>query len=323
MMFSILLLLFPLLVSAYSNPGACSGACNTHDPSLIQRTSDGTWFLFSTGGGIGISTASSISGSFTSVGEVLSSGSKIDLTGNTDLWAPDVHYVSGTYYLYYAVSTFGSQSSAIGVATSTTLEPGSWTDHGATGIASASGKAYNAIDPNLLEVSSTEFLFSFGSFWDDIYGVTFASPPLTAASGASSSQLSYNSSGTHAQEGSFRYYSSSTGYYYLLISSGICCGYDTSLPSPGDEYRIIMGRSTSPTGPFVDKDGKDMTAGGGSTLLKSHGYVYGPGGQGVYTASSLGDVLYYHYADTDVGLADADYLFGWNVLTYSSGWPAV
>jgi len=130
-----------------------------------------------------------------------------------------------------------------------------------------------------LEVSSTEFIFSFGSFWDDIYGVTFAKPPLTPASGASSSQLSYNSSGTHAQEGSFRYYASDTGYYYLLISAGICCNYNTDLPSPGDEYRIIMGRSTSPTGPFVDKNGKDMTAGGGSTLLESHGYVYGPGGQ--------------------------------------------
>jgi arabinan endo-1,5-alpha-L-arabinosidase len=225
--------------------------------------------------------------------------------------------------MYYAVSTFGSQSSAIGVATSTTMEPGSWTDHGATGISSSSSKAYNAIDPNLLEVSSTNFQFSFGSFWDDIYGVSFAEPPLKVTSGASSTQLSYNSSGTHAQEGSFRYYASSTGYYYLLISSGICCNYNTDKPAVGDEYRIIMGRSTSATGPFVDKDGKDMTAGGGSTLLKSHDYVYGPGGQGVYTASSLGDVLYYHYADTNVGLADSEYLFGWNVLTYSSGWPAV
>lgn len=86
MMFSILLLLLPLLVSAYSNPGVCSGACNTHDPALIQRTSDGTWFLFSTGGGIGVASASSIDGSFTAIGDVLADGSSIDLTGNTDLW---------------------------------------------------------------------------------------------------------------------------------------------------------------------------------------------------------------------------------------------
>jgi len=45
--------------------------------------------------------------------------------------------------------------------------------------------------------------------------------------------------------------------------------------------------------------------------------------RGVYTGSSLGDVLYYHYADKNVGLADSEYLFGWNVLSYSSGWPVV
>jgi len=316
-------LLLPLFVSAYSNPGACSGACNTHDPSLIQRTSDGKWFRFGTGGGIGISSASSISGPYTYLGVALSGGSSISLTGNTDLWAPDVHYVAGTYYMYYAVSTFGSQSSAIGVATSTTLEVGSWTDHGATGVASASGKAYNAIDPTLLMVSSTSYQLSFGSFWSDIYQVSFASPPLKVSSSATASQLSYNSTGAHAQEGSYIFWSSSTSYYYLLISAGTCCGYDTSLPAAGDEYRIIMGRSTSPTGPFLDKDGKDMKVGGGSTLLKSHGTVYGPGGQGVYTGSSLGAVLYYHYADTTIGLADSQYLFGWNVLTFSDGWPAV
>lgn len=57
--------------------------------------------------------------------------------------------------MYYAVSTFGSQNSAIGVATSSTMEVGSWTDHGATGVASSAGKLYNAIDPNLILVGST------------------------------------------------------------------------------------------------------------------------------------------------------------------------
>ena len=45
--------------------------------------------------------------------------------------------------------------------------------------------------------------------------------------------------------------------------------------------------------------------------------------RGVFTDSSLGLVLYYHYADTNDGIADADYLFGWNQITWSSGWPVV
>ncbi|ESZ91594.1 arabinan endo-1,5-alpha-L-arabinosidase C [Sclerotinia borealis F-4128] len=316
-------LLLPLLgllslVAAYSNPGSCSGNCYAHDPSLIQRSSDGTWFQFNTGNGIGIWKATALAGPWTYVGDALSGGSKIDLTGNTDLWAPDVHLVGSTYYMYYAVSAFGSQNSAIGVATSTTMEVGSWTDRGATGVASSSGKLYNAIDPNLILVGSTYYL-NFGSFWDDIYQVAMSSTP-TKASGSASYNLAYNSTGTHAEEGSYMFYYS--GYYYLLISSGICCGYDTSKPASGAEYKIVMCRSTSATGNFVDQSGKACAAGGGTTLLASHGNVYGPGGQGVYLSSS-GPILYYHYANPTIGLGDANYRFGYNYLTFSNGWPVV
>lgn len=81
--------------------------------------------------------------------------------------APSVHLVGSTYYLYYAVSVFGSQSSAIGYATSTTMEAGSWTDHGATGIASTSAKPYNAIDPALIQATDGSYSMNFGSFWGD------------------------------------------------------------------------------------------------------------------------------------------------------------
>ena len=83
--------------------------------------------------------------------------------------APDVHQIGNTYYMYYAVSAFGTQNSAIGVATSTTMEVGSWTDHsGSVGITSDGADTYNAIDPNLIQVGSTYYM-NFGSFWGDIY----------------------------------------------------------------------------------------------------------------------------------------------------------
>jgi arabinan endo-1,5-alpha-L-arabinosidase len=69
--------------------------------------------------------------------------------------------------MYYSVSVFGSQASAIGYATSTTMEVGSWTDHGATGIASSSGKAYNAIDGALVQATDGSYYVTFGSFWSD------------------------------------------------------------------------------------------------------------------------------------------------------------
>lgn len=124
--------------------------------------------------------------------------------------------------MYYAVSTSGSQDSAIGLATSSTMEVGSWTDLGATGIASSSSKPYNAIDPNLIAVGSNYYL-NFGSFWHDIYQAPMSSDAKTVAS--SSVNIEYNSTGTRPSEGSYMFYYGD--YYYLLWSSGICCGYDT------------------------------------------------------------------------------------------------
>jgi len=77
---------FASLVHGYANPGSCSGACNVHDPSLIQRSSDNVYFRFSTGNKISYASASSIAGPWTVVGSMLPSGSSIDLAGNTDLW---------------------------------------------------------------------------------------------------------------------------------------------------------------------------------------------------------------------------------------------
>lgn len=60
--------------SVYAAPGACSGACNIHDPALIQRESDGLYFRFSTGGAMAIATAPSVEGPWTDAGVVLPNG---------------------------------------------------------------------------------------------------------------------------------------------------------------------------------------------------------------------------------------------------------
>lgn len=204
-----------------------------------------------------------------------------------------MHLIGDTYIMYYAVSTFGSQASAIGYATSTTMEYGSWTDHGSTGISSSSGKSYNAIDPALIEVDGSYYM-NMGSFYGDIYQVPMNSAGTAAASAAYN--IAYNSSGSHAVEGSFMYYRSP--YYYLFFSSGACCGYDSDKPAAGEEYTVHVCRSESATGSFVDASGTSCTAGGGTVVLASHGTVYGPGGQGIIVDSAEGGaVMYYHYGE--------------------------
>lgn len=185
------------------------------------------------------------------------------------------------------MSTFGSQDSAIGVATSSSLDVGTWTDLGSTGIRSSSGKPYNAIDPNLVQDGST-YLLTFGSFWRDIYQVPMASPPKAVASGSSGAyNVAYDSVKTD-EEGAFVY--KNGAYYYLFYSKGQCCGYDASKPAAGGEYKIMVCRSSSATGGYVDAAGKACTSSGGTVVLESHGNVYGPGGQGVYNDPTHGPV---------------------------------
>ena len=78
------------------------------------------------------------------------------------------------------------------------------------------------------------------------------------------------------------------GYYYLFASFDFCCR------GAASTYRIMVGRSTSVTGPYVDRNGTAMTAGGGTEVLAGHGSVHGPGHQAVLTDTD-GDVLFYHY----------------------------
>ncbi|RSL95741.1 Arabinan endo-1,5-alpha-L-arabinosidase A [Fusarium oligoseptatum] len=112
-------------------------------------------------------------------------------------------------------------------------------------------------------------------------------------------------------------------YYYMFFSKGNCCGFDKDRPDAGQEYKIMVCRSSSATSGFVDKSGKSCTNGGGTVVLESHGWVYGPGGQGVYNDPTHGPVLYYHYVDTRIGYGDGQKVFGWNTISWSSEWPTI
>lgn len=267
-MLTLIVILFITFANAYS-PGPCSGDCQALDPALIQRQSDGKYFRFSTGGGVSITTADKLEGPWTQQGEALPNGSSIHISGvdSDNLWvsmtpllssnrctmsnnfsqAPDVHYENGIYYMYYAISADSKSTSAIGVASSPSMEVGSWEDHGGIGVGSNSDSRYNAIDANWISIQGQAYL-NFGSYFDGLQQVEMLDA-LNRSTESAPHQIAYNTTDGCKEEASFMI--ERDGFYYLLFSSGINEYPNNAKVPKGEEYRIVICRSTTGTGDFV------------------------------------------------------------------------
>lgn len=304
----------PAQAASYPGPGVVTGSTSpVHDPTMVKRP-DGTYVVISTGQNLDIRTSTNRT-AFTYAGKVFPGGASWTLpytSGDdpTALWAPDLSYRNGQYYLYYSASSFGSNRSAIFLATSPTAMPGTWTHRGKV-IETSTSSTYNAIDPSLTVDASGAWWLTLGSFWSGIKLIRIdPATGLRLASDTSVRSIAARPSNGGSVEAPtiFRH----GGYYYLFVSFDLCCR------GSGSTYRTMVGRSTSITGPYKDRAGVAMTSGGGTEILASHDAIYGPGHPGVL-ADADSDLLTYHYY-TSSGTPK----LGLNLLRWdSSGWPYV
>lgn len=299
-----------------------SGDIASHDPSLVRAGSD--WYVFSTGdpsvngGNIGIR-RSTDGEHFSFLGTVfpeIPQWVRDAVPGVSNLWAPDVTKHNGLYYLYYAASTFGSNRSLIGLATNRTLDPAAagykWVDRGEV-FGSMPDNDYNAIDPGVVETGSGKPYVTFGSFWSGIREIPISWPSGKPVNDSIvPGRLVDRHLPPNAVEGA--YMIRHAGWYFLFASFDFCCrGVDST-------YKIVVGRSRSVTGPFVDESGQSLLDGGGTVLLQTTGSMIGPGGESVF-----GDVIAFHYYDgarngaVTLGLRRIGWDKGWPVLTTASG----
>jgi len=296
---------------------AFTGDIYVHDPSFIK--SGTCYYVFCTGDEAYSAGQAQIrkscNDSFSRIGAEFSSTPTWikGVIGSTpsNIWAPDINYFNNQYYLYYAGSSFGSQNSAIGVATAAKPE-GPWTDHGEV-IHTSSSNNYNAIDPEIAWTitnnQKAEQWLVFGSWWDGIKMRRLdSSTGKLSTSDTTLHSLATRSGGIEAASMAWR-----NGYYYLFVSFDNCCkGVDST-------YRIMVGRATSITGPYKDKSGVDMLKGGGTQLLATHGVVHGPGGQDVYLDGDVYRMIFHWYDGNNNGRPTMEIVdLGW-----SDDWPTV
>jgi arabinan endo-1,5-alpha-L-arabinosidase len=229
------------------------------------------------------------------------------------LWAPDLSFFGGRWHVYYALSTFGTNDSTIGLATNATLDAADpayrWIDEGMVLRSRPGIDDFNAIDPDVvLDEAGTPWL-AFGSFWSGIRLVRL--DPGTGRPSTADADLHALASrpGITAIEAPSIVHRG--GYFYLFVSFDFCCR------GVNSTYRIMVGRSHAVTGPYVDRAGVPMTAGGGTELVRGAGRYAGPGGSDVYREGDRA-LLVHHYYDRE--LAGAAKL-SIRELRWLGGWP--
>lgn len=297
-----------LVPGAEASHWGLSGGLQTHDPTII-RESGSLWWSASTGTGIGMKYS-------TNNGKTWTDGVRIFANemswwrnyapnmGNNDVWAPDLEYYRGKTYCFYSVSEFGKNNSAIGLTTCSKVSAGDWKDQGVI-LSSKSGKSgSNAIDPNLAVDANGKPWLVYGSWFSGLHVVRLNQSTMKPT--GSSTKIAARSGGI---EGGCIMYNG--GYYYLFASIDKCCA------GVNSTYKIVVGRSTSITGPYKDKSGKDMTSGGGTVFDAGNWKWIGPGGQDVYKNGSNYVIARHAYDSENNGtptLLISD-------LYFKNGWP--
>jgi arabinan endo-1,5-alpha-L-arabinosidase len=309
-----------------------------HDPVMCRE--HGIYYIFATGPGIAVWSSPDME-HWTHEPPVFASppawiAQALPMyKARSGFWAPDISFYDGQYYLYYAVSAFGKNTSCIGLATNRTLDPHSpdfrWVDHGKV-VQSIPGRTnWNAIDPNLVTDEAGHPYLVFGSFWEGIKLARLAPDRLSLAespdrlptiasrikapNGPNPPAPAGNpaDAGGNAIEAPFIFRHG--GWYFLFASIDYCCR------GPNSTYKMIVGRARSLTGPYVDREGAPMAHGGGDLVLagdKVHWYAVGHCAVCDFDGASY--IIFHGYDASDSGRSKLRILtLDWD----AAGWPAV
>ncbi len=291
-----------------------SGDLETHDSCVIEAA--GRFTLFYTGAGLRMKVSEDLR-YWDEAGTVFEENPAWiadRVPEATDLWAPDVSFAGGEYHLYYAASTFGSGRSCIDHATAESLAlPIAWTDRGPVICSDVGGDDvddWDAIDPNAVTDPNGERWLVFGSFGSGIKII-----PLDASGqrqGDALYSLAARTPENPAIQAPFLLYRAP--YYYLFVSFDRCC------QGVSSTYNIRVGRGDQVLGPYRDRAGVEMLAGGGTLLLQGNERWRGVGANTILSTGGRDYNVYHSYDANAAGRATLRI----SPMTWDpEGWPVL
>lgn len=316
----------------YTNPVSARFADTFADPAVV-RGDDGLWYAFGTSDPlregerqphrVPIARSADLA-DWTYVGDAFTADQRPSWAApGAMLWAPDVRRVGDHWVMYVTVTdtTVSGDTFDTAVGAATAPSPtGPWTfaDEPVVAPRPGGGGGYLwTIDPSqFTDVDGTTYLY-YGSYYGGI-SVTELSPDGLRAVGTPRLVAIDNKF-----EGS--YVLRHDGWYWLFASTANCCA------GPATGYSVQAGRSRSPRGPFVDREGQrlDVSRAGGTPVLTQNGNRWiGTGHNAVLTDLSGQDWIVYHaidradpYLDEPFGVNERPMLL--DRLDWVDGWPTV
>ncbi|RVU43938.1 arabinan endo-1,5-alpha-L-arabinosidase [Rubrivivax rivuli] len=307
----------PAAPAAEEPGGGLRGELAAHDPTL-WLAADGTQWVFATGEGL--ARLFSRDGRqwerrppvFTPTSKPAWWAQHVPAHQGLDVWAPKLFAHRGRLWVMYSISTFGKRTSAIGLASAPLTEgagAATWRDDGVllTSSEARSDEGYNAIDPDFHADEDGRVWMAWGSWWQGLQ-LTELDPDTLRPRGPVTN-LARRRGGIEAPT-LLRH----GGHMWLFMSWGLCCkGVDST-------YEMRVGRAASVQGPFVDREGRLLTEGGGTLLLAGGARFKGPGHQDVITTPAGAEMVWHAYDAEAAGqprLRRA--LLRWG----ADGWPAL
>lgn len=272
-----------------------SGALQAHDPTVIKEK--GCYYRIQTGNGIPLFKSKDLI-HWEEYGSIFKAPPEwikrtVPDARENDFWAPDCVYRNGKFRLYYSVSSFGKNTSAIGMCELSTLDIRSTDfsikDYGPV-ICSSVDSDFNAIDPQVCCDEMKNDYLVFGSFWAGIHIVKLNESGFIE-NGVKPVCIASRKCVPNSIEGGYIYRRKNK--FFLFVSHDFCCrGLNSS-------YKIVAGVSDNIEGPYVDFDGKAMLEGGGCILRDGNSFERwaGPGHNSIFEDDDGKVYLVYHAYD--------------------------